>query len=352
MIKLLNIFILLILFTSTVYTQEIEIGTSFIIQFTDLEKNMDFEIVSKNSYNELIDDNLNIDSIFQNKPKENQIFGVFARGRFGTKISPILVLMSGVENYLDYDLKIKTPSKRKFRKTSTISLFKGVKSIEHWPYHIEKIDFKKFEILPIQNTQTFQFEEKIDSTCIKKSNLTIEYGKQEFKTHFEMVISELEKDKVFKLKKMLEYEDSINSEDVSLGHFWSLGERIYPNEREFEFGDPISYRRIECPYFEGKSNYFYTKENKNIKVVSFNWKTFKESNLGINPEIKKDVDDKFNEKFEYILKTANGFLGNPVENITDEDGQRKIRWKNEKGINAYLFNFGNYNEINLYVYKE
>lgn len=313
---------------------------------------MDFKIVAKNPYNKLIETNLNMDSIFPKRPKENQIVGVFANGKFGTKVSPILLLVSGMEDYLDYYLRIKIPSKNKFQKTSSISLFKGVKSIEHWPYQIEKIAFKKFKILPKQNIEIFQFKEKIDSTCIKNSAKTIEFGEKEFKAHLKLAISEFHNNKNFELGKMTEYENSINSEDVSLGHFWTLGEGIYPNEKGFKFGNPKSYRRIECPYFEGKSSYFYTKENKNIKVVSFNWETFKESNFGINPEIKNDVNEKFNEKFEYILKTVNSLLGNPIENITEESGQIKIRWKNQKGINAYLFNFGNYNEIRLYVYKE
>ena len=99
---------------------------------------------------------------------------------------------------------------------------------------------------------------------------------------------------------MTEYENSISSEDVSLGHFWSLGEGIYPNVKGFKFGNPISYRRIECPYFDGKSNYFYTDKDKKIKVVSFNWKVFKESNWGVNPKIKDSIDQKFDEKFEFI----------------------------------------------------
>lgn len=338
-------------FSISAYSQEVKIGTIFTIEFSNTEKNLDFEIISKSSFNEVID-LTKMDSIIKDKPKENQIIGVFANGKFGNKTNSMLVLISGLNDNLDYDLKIKIPNKRKLQKTSTSALFKGVKSIEYWPYEIEKIDFVKFKTIPKENFQTFQIETKIDSTCIKNADKSIEYGEQEFKAHIELAISEFENSTDFELGKMLEYENRINSVDVSLGHFWSLGEGIYPNEKGFKFGNPISYRRYECPYFEGKTNYFFTKDNKNIKVVSFNWETFKESNFGVNPEIKNDVDDKFREKFEYVIKTVDSFLGIPIENITEESGQRKVRWKNEKGINAYLFNFGNYNEIRLYVYKE
>lgn len=333
------------------YSQEVKIGTIFTIEFSNTEKNLDFEIISKSSFNEVIDLS-KMDSLIKDKPKENQIIGVFANGKFGNKTNSMLVLISGLNDNLDYDLKIKIPNKRKLQKTSTSALFKGVKSIEYWPYQIEKIDFIKFKTIPKENFQPFQIETKIDSTCIKNADKSIEYGEQEFKAHIELAISEFENSTVFELGKMLEYENRINSVDVSLGHFWSLGEGIYPNEKGFKFGNPISYRRYECPYFEGKTNYFFTKDDKNIKVVSFNWETFKESNFGVNPEIKSDVDDKFREKFEYVIKTVDSFLGIPIENITEESGQRKVRWKNEKGINAYLFNFGNFNEIRLYVYQE
>lgn len=348
--KLLHIFIILSLSISA-YSQEVEIGTMFTIEFSNPEKNMDFELISKSSYNETVELS-KMDSIIKSEPKENQIIGVFANGKFGNKTNSMLVLISGLNDNLNYDLKIKTPNKRKFQKTSTSALFKNVKSIEYWPYQIEKIDFKKFKTIPKENFEQFQIEAKIDSTCIKNVDKNIEFGEQEFKTHLELVISELDNSEDFELTKMTEYENSINSEDVSLGHFWSLGEGIYPNEKGFKFGNPLSYRRIECPYFEGKSSYFYTKGDNNIKIVSFNWKTFKESNFGINPKIEKDLENKFNEKFEFVLKALNDIFGVPIQNVTEESGRRKIRWKNEQGLNAYMFNFSSNREIRLYVYKE
>lgn len=348
--KLINIFIILSLSISA-YSQEVEIGTIFTIEFSNPEKNMNFELISKNSYNGTIELS-KMDSIIKIEPKENQIIGVFANGKFGNKTNSMLVLISGLNDNLNYDLKIKIPNKRKFQKTSTSALFKGVKSIEYWPYLIEEIDFKKFKTIPKENFEQIQIETKIDSTCIKNVDKNIEFGEQEFKTHLELVISELDNSENFELSKMTEYENSINSEDVSLGHFWSLGEGIYPNEKGFKFGNPISYRKIECPYFEGKSSYFYTKDDKSIKVVSLNWKTFKESNFGINPKIEKDLENKFNEKFEFLLKTLNDILGVPIENVKEESGRRKIRWQNEQVVNAYMFNFSSNREIRLYVYKE
>jgi hypothetical protein len=349
--KLLNIFILLSLSIST-YAQEVEIGTIFTIEFNNPGKNMAFELKSKSVFNEIIDIS-KMDSIIKSKPKENQIIGVFANGKFGNSTNSMLVLISGLKDNLDYDLKIKVPNKRKFQKTSTSSLFKDVKSIEYWPYKIEKIDFIDFKLLPKENFEPFLIETKIDSTCIKNPDKTIEFGEQEFKTHLQLAISEFESNNDFELEKMTKYENATNSEDISLGHFWSLGEGIYPNGKGFKFGNPISYRRFECPYFEGETSYFFTKEDKNIKVVSFNWETYKESNIGINPTIEKDLNEKFNEKYDFIVRSVNELLGNPLDIEQEEDsGRIDTKWKSKSGMNAYLFKFKTYNEIRLYIYKE
>ncbi|MFT5147201.1 MAG: hypothetical protein ACI9H1_001934, partial [Polaribacter sp.] len=52
--KLINIFIILSLSISA-YSQEVEIGTIFTIEFSNPEKNMNFELISKNSYNGTIE---------------------------------------------------------------------------------------------------------------------------------------------------------------------------------------------------------------------------------------------------------------------------------------------------------
>lgn len=63
---------------------------------------------------------------------------------------------------------------------------------------------------------------------------------------------------------------------------------------------------------------------------------------------KKD----FTEKFNFIVQNISDYLGIPLENITEEDGRRIVLWKSKQGVSAYMFNFSNYNEINLSIYKE
>ena len=339
-------------FSSFVLSQEVEKGTAFVIEFVDVHNNMDFRIVSKKTFNGIVDFSKTSDSIFKSQPKENQIIVFFADEKTEERITPTLVLVSGINGYVNYELMIKPKSEKKFINTSTLFLAKNLKSFEIWSFPIQAIKFNKFNIIEEERLNKFQFKVKIDSTCINNANRNIEVGQAEFKFHLKSVIDKFKNTDDFTLEQMMSYERTINSEDKSLGHFWSLGEGIYPNKNKFKFGNPVSYRRVECPYFENRVNYFYTKKEKDIKIVSFSWNAFEESNMGSNDEISNDIDYVFNEKFEFVLNAVTQILGTPIENVTDTDGQRHIRWKSKKGVNAYLFNFSDYPEIRLYIYKK
>lgn len=337
--------------STSVYSQQIEIGTAFTIQFKDLNQGLDFEIVSRKQFNGVIDLS-KMDSLFQ-KPKENQIIGVFAKGKFGYDVNTMLVLLNGLDETVDFQLKIKLPSKKKLIETSVSPLHKGVKSIEYWPYPIQLIEFGQFTILPKENLKEFVFEVKVDSICIKNPDKNITTGESEFKTQTKSIISKFEQSEAFALDQALNEEKNNNSEDVSLGHYWSLSEGIYPNEKQFKFGNPISYRRCECPYFEGKKTYFYTKDKNDIKVVSYEWETFKESNIGISSKIQEELSEKFNEKYSFLVEALSDLLGQPLDIKQEKDsGRMDTKWKTPSGVSAYLFKFKSYNEIRLYIYKE
>jgi len=263
------------------------------------------------------------------------------------------VLFSGLNNNIDYDLKIKLPQESKCRNTSVSSLFKGIKSIEYWPYAVDQINFKGFKVIQAEKFKTSDIDEKIDSTCIKSADKNIELGKLEFKSHLRSIVTRFEGNNKFKLEKLLEYEKSVNSEDASLGHFWSLGESIYQNKKAFKFGNPLTFTRIECPYFKSSTDYFYTKKKRDIKVISFNWQTFKKSDYEINPEIEKVVTERFLEKYDFIVGAVSELLGKPLDIVQEENsGRIDTKWRSISGINIYLFRFKNYNEIRLYIYKE
>ena len=338
--------------TCSAYSQEVEIGTIFTIEFSNPKENMEFKLVEKKPYQGILD-RAEIDSIFiKSKPTENQITGVFAKGKFGNNISTMLLLMSGLADKLDYDLEIKTPKSGKFQNTSTSTLLKDVKSTEYWPYYIEKINFLKFKTIPSENFKPVYIEEKIDSTCIKNADQNIELGEQKFKSYFKSIVLKFEGDNIFRIDGSLEYEKSINSKDVSLGHFWSLGESIYPNKKRYRFGNPFSFKKAECPYFAVITDYFYTKADSDVKVISFNWDIFKESNWAIAPEVEKNGHKKFIEKYDFLVAAVSEVLGKPLAIEQEENsGRVDTKWRSTNGINAYLFRFTNYDEIRLYIYK-
>ena len=348
-----KIFYLLLILTSSAYGQQVEIGTIFTIQFNNPKESMDFNLIAKKPYQGILD-NAKIDSIFKtNKPLENQIIGVFAKGKFGNSINTMLVLISGLNNNLNYDLEIKNPQNGKFQTTSVSTLFRNVKSIEDWPYDIEEINFSQFKVMASENEVAFKVEEKIDSTCIKNADKNIEQAEQDFKSYFKSIILKFGDENDFKIDKLLEYEKSINSEEVSLRHFWSLGESIYPNKKRYKFGNPFSFRRIECPYFEGTIDYFYTRAKGDVKVVGFDWIIFKESNFGINPKIEKDGHQKFIEKYNFLVGAVNEILGKALNIEQKKDsGRVDTKWHSTNGIGAYLFRFTGYDEIRLYIYKD
>src|ERR1700679_70269 len=95
-----KILYLLLILTSSAYGQQVEIGTIFTIEFANPKENMEFNLIAKKSYQGIIDMS-KIDSVFiKSKPTENQIIGVFAKGKFGNSISTMLVLTSDLNEKL------------------------------------------------------------------------------------------------------------------------------------------------------------------------------------------------------------------------------------------------------------
>lgn len=329
----------------------IEMNTKFTLELqTEDSLKYTFKIISKEPFEQEIEWS-NARTYLDSVSLENQIQGILTRGKFGSRTNSILLIQNGLDKSIRYNLKIKVPQKRKPIKTSVVDLHTNVPSTELWPYIIEYIQFYDFITAP--ELEEYVFEPQIDSSCLKNKVFNIEYGNELFIKHSNLTINRLKSDKLLELNELLRLEDSINTEDVSLGHFWSLGEGIYPNNNNFTFGNPISYRRLECPYFEGTVNFFYTKKEKSVKVVSYEWKDFKESDFPISTNSDSEGKNKaFKEKYDFVLTEISKLLGEPISNETDYSGRRQTKWKSKNNINAYLFNFSNINEIRLYIYNE
>jgi len=350
------IIILILFFTQTSKSQKlkdyeaINLNTKFKLELIKIDsstytcKVMSLESVSKeldsDSASSLLDDSL----------KTNEIQGIFAIGNFGSSKSILLVIKSGHESLLDYKLFIDLKGKGRFKQTSTIQLYPNVPSIEMWPYYINAIKITSLQSFEIEKTAYKPIE--IDSTCIKNPTLNVSNGNRLFEQQLKMVKNGFLKSESFKLNEMLSFEDSIKSEDISLGHFYSLSEGIYPYFSNYKFGNPLQYRRIECPYFDGYSSYFYTKNEKDIKVFSFKWGEFKLSDWSSNEVDRTELRKVFETQYETIKEIITDVIGLPLTIEQEPDsGRLDTKWKSDSGISAYLFMFENYNEINLYVYR-
>jgi len=329
----------------------IEMNTRFTIELqTEDSLTYTFKIVSKEPFSKEIEWS-NARNYLDSVSLKNQIQGILAKGKFGSRTNTILLIKNGLDKSISYKLKIKVPQKRKPIKTSVVDLITNVPSTELWPYMIEYVQFSDFTATPV--IEKFVFEPQIDSSCIKNKDFNIEYGNELFIKHSNLTINRFKSDKLFELKELLQLEDSLKTEDVSLGYYWSLGESIYPNSNNFTFDNPISYRRLECPYFEGTVNFFYTKKEKSIKVVSYDWKEFKEIDFPISTNSNSvDKNKAFKDKYDFVLTEISKLLGEPISNETEDSGRRQTKWKSKDNINAYLFNFSSINEIRLYIYEE
>lgn len=329
----------------------IEMNTKFTLELLSTDSmGYTYKIISKEPFAGELESS-NAKKYFSKDTAKNHIQGIIAKGAFGGSINTILMVQNGLDKSIRYKLKIKVPQRRKPLNTSVVDLYPRVPSIELWPYAIEYVQFYDFVTAP--ELEDYVSEPQVDSSCIKNRDKNIEYGNELFIKHLKLSINGFNDEKLFELSKLLQFEDSIKAEDVSLGHYWCLGEEIYPNKNKFIFGNPISYRRLECPCFEGVVTYFCTKKENSIKVVSYEWKEFKERDFPIaTSTICENRKKTFEEKYDLVLAKVSDFLGNPIVNTSDEDGRRQTKWKSKDNINADLFNFSSINEIRFYIYKE
>lgn len=329
----------------------ININTKFTLELTpESSNNHSYKIVSTEPFEQKVKMSSAF-SLLDKNIESNQIQGILTIGTFGSQRSVLLVMKNGHENPLQYELLIDVKGKGKFKKTSTHPLNPSIPSTEIWPYYIHSVKIASFQEIELEPLTIP--EPKIDSTCLLNPELTVKNGELLFKQNLKKVNSGLLGKKDFKLEKMLSIEDSIQSEDVSLGHFYSLGEGIYPFFKNYKFGNPLRYRRVECPYFDGYSTYFYTKKEKNLKVAGYQWGEFKLSDWPVERVDRTELRNAFESKYESIKNIVTEILGQPIP-TTDEPNSGRIdtKWKSADGINAYLFMFGNYNEISLYVFRD
>ena len=329
----------------------IKMNSKFTLKLETLDSiHYSFKVVKTEPFYQIV--NLSeTKSLFDETVEEGYIEGIFTYGKFGNRTNCFLMLKNGLEQSLNYELKIKVKSKRKPVKTSVVSLYPNVVSTELWSYDIEYLIFSNFKRAEqTRFDEDYVFKPTIDSTCIKNPQNNQEFADSLFVNYIDTLYYYFLSSNGLSLEKVIDFEKSINSIDVTRNYFTSVGEGIYPNKRKFKLEKPIEYRRIECPYFRTEINYYYTKSDNLVRAILFEWNEFKESDdifaESMSNEQKNEV---FREKFLKIETVMTNLLGNPTHR---ELTPHRVKWTNEKTLNAYLFTFTNFRQIRLAIYKE
>lgn len=342
------------MFTTFVFCQELKINNKFIIEFKEgSNSEMEFSIISVQPFDKVLESS-KMQDVFTSKTKKNQIQGVFAKGKFGRNVGTMLILKSGYEEAISYELQIKYSNKRRFRKTSTSAIFNNVNSIEYWPDEIKEIKFVHFKKMEFRDNPLDSFEIKIDSTCFSKPEFDIDYSDKILEQQISILYDEFSDDNGFKIENVIKYEKTINSIDESPGNFNAFTE----NEgyiKKKKLAKPLSFNIVECPYLKRETLYFYNKKTKNIKLVLFDWDKYEFSNFPPKTNYEKsEIEEVLISKQKLIIEKVSQIFGAPINKEPIKvSGRLETEWIAENGIKAktYLFmNRGIYN-IRLYIYK-
>ncbi|WP_299531218.1 hypothetical protein [Ulvibacterium sp.] len=345
-----NIFSVLVLlvFSSFLNAQElrnvspIDINTKFRIKLIKKgASDFSYEIVSKVAFNDQLNSG-KAPSILDDSLEVNEIQGIFAVGKFGTKKSTLLVLKSGSKAPLQYNLFIDLKGRNKFKKTSTLPLNSQYPSIEVWQDYIHAIKFSNFKQIAIRRTEP---QMELDTTCY--STLNINQGNillYDQLTFLSELISNQEESAVDKIKK---YEDSINSISASswgwgdqLNIVDNNGRKIGEHVNRKKIKDILVFKLTECPYLSREVGYFFSKKDRKLKFVVFKWRQRRVS--GWRSKDYKNIGDDYRYKYDFLNKYLNLTLGPPTSSLKEENIRYKNKWLSNKHLSA---------ESNLYIDK-
>ncbi|WP_034042561.1 hypothetical protein [Wocania ichthyoenteri] len=335
---------------------ELKIHTKFTLELiTKDSTQFDYRILKSEPYKS-DNDSDSARKALDDSLKFNQVQGVFTNGNFGSRKATLLVIKTGNENPLDYNLYIQRNGKRKFKKTSTINISQSP-TIEVWQEELSSLkilDFKKVKVSPILP------EIKIDTTCY--STYDILDGNKLFEKQLPFVLDIVtDNRKKIEIDKVKRYEDSINSiEKSNWGYLNNLlikkDERYmdgYLNSRKI--AQPLVFEITECPFLKRNTAYYFTKRKKDIRLVMFQWKL-----RWVDGWQSKDhlsISENYNEKFEFLKTKLSEFMSiDKKEHPNHSSDSYEIVWFKKNDILAKLSfyindRYKNYS-LSLHIYKE
>lgn len=137
-------------------------------------------------------------------------------------------------------------------------------------------------------------------------------------------------------------------------HKISIGTNSYPNKNNFELETPRVYKIIEDSTITLLLDYYYTKTDNSIKVVTYEWRETWEDNYNIYAS--EDVNFKINQ-FQNRLNKINDYIksnfGEPT--IAEKKSNSSyMEWETKTGLMLKLSwnNFETHRRIRMKIYKE
>jgi hypothetical protein len=344
--KLMKTILLFLILTASfnTFSQKIAPNSSFIISFID--GNFELSSVTHNLEPISLSE---VSSQLSEEPKKNEIHGKLLKVRTENSNTFVLLLKSNLEFRTEH--KTKTKLKNGTVKISNDVIPAKGSTFRVFPYPIKYIKFLSFEkgwtILLNNKSST-------ESLCNDKDK-SVNYAQETIEKHLTQTLSLIKNQDSIKLKQVIYIDKEFDRADASLGHFWSVSSTIQPYDiNETDFGNPITYKHYECPYHIVNSNYFFTKKDSTVKVLSYNWKPVRKSQLTENSEYtEQEIDSVIIQRQILITKLISNQLGAPLktEQILDS-GRIDTHWQTDTGIHIYMFRFTKYAELRLYIYKK
>jgi len=167
---------------------------------------------------------------------------------------------------------------------------------------------------------------------------------------------------LLKISTVTKLENKAHSRDITPNHLIGIGTGIYPNPKNYILATPKTFKTKELPNFQLETQYFYSANDSLVKVILYQWDYLEKKEIDF-PEAE-NLTNKFKVfqiKFNRLKDKLTKNLGQPIEinieqNKTSDSAFRDgIKWKNNSGLKAYLFMFGNnngYRQIRLAIYKD
>lgn len=323
--------------------EAIELNSKFTLELTSEDSdNYGYNIISTESF----EDEIKMSSAFKlldEKLERNQIQGILAIGTFGSQRSVLLVIKSGLEFPLQYELLIDIKGKSKFKKTSTMDLIPGIPTTEIWPHNIHAIKIGSFQKSKII-TET---EAEIDTACY--SVIDTDQGNLLLTKQLSMAINLISSSEENERVSVEQFENTVQSK-IQLKE-WGWLDHPISRSRKIKHSD--IYEIIECPYFERDAAYYFTKKKDDLKLITLSWGP--RWSGGWQPKLTEDVLTEFRTKYDILMKSVSKTLGSPTINNAKEDSTRfNAEWQTSDGINAKAsLSLGKYSYLlRFYIYKE